>query len=112
MQVVYKFGSLPLQSQYIFSLLLFVVKNRELFRSDSDVHDINTRQNSDLHLPIANLMVFQKAVFYFGIRIFNKLPLAIKDLTYDVKQFKLALKRFILANSFLLSGGRFLLWIN
>ena len=39
-------GSL-LQSQYIFSLLLFVVKNRELFRSNSDLHDTNTRHNCD-----------------------------------------------------------------
>jgi len=38
---------LPLQSQYIFPLLLFVVKNRELFRSNSDVHNINTKYNSD-----------------------------------------------------------------
>ena len=62
---------LPLQSQYTFSLLLFVVKNRELFRSYSDVHNINTRYNSDLHLPIANLTVFQNVVFHFGIRVFN-----------------------------------------
>jgi hypothetical protein len=53
---------LPLQSQYIFFLLLFVVKNK-VFRSDSDVHDINTRHNYDLHLPIPNLTVFQKGVF-------------------------------------------------
>jgi len=52
------------------------------------------RYNSDLHLPIANLTVFQKGVFYFGIRIFNKLPSAIKDLSQDVKQFKLDLKGF------------------
>ena len=44
---------LPLHSQYIFSLLLFVVKNRELFRSNSDVHNINTRYHSDL--LVANL---------------------------------------------------------
>jgi hypothetical protein len=45
---------MPLQSQYIFSLLLFFVRNRELFRSNSDVHNCDTRCNSDLHLPIAN----------------------------------------------------------
>ena len=55
---------LLLRSQYIFSLPLFVVKNRELFRSNSDVHNINTRYISDLHLPIANLATFQKGVFF------------------------------------------------
>jgi len=79
---------------------LFVVKNRELFTSISDVHNVNTRYNSDSHLPITNLTVFQKGVFYFGIRVFNKLPSSVKDLSYDVKHLKLALKRFFLANSF------------
>jgi hypothetical protein len=34
---------LPLQFQYIFSLLLFVVKNKELFTCNSYEHNINTR---------------------------------------------------------------------
>jgi len=37
---------------------------------------------------------------YFGIKVFNKPPSTIKDLSYDVKHFKLALKRFSLAKSF------------
>jgi hypothetical protein len=55
---------LPLLSQYIFSLLLFA-KNRELFRPNSDVQNINIRYNSDLLLPIENLTVLQKVVFLF-----------------------------------------------
>ena len=46
---------LPLPSQYIFSLLVFVNKNRELFLSNSEIHDINTWYNHDLHLPSTNL---------------------------------------------------------
>lgn len=79
---------------------MFVIKNRDLFRSNSEVHNISTRYNSDLHLPTASLTVFQKEVFYSGIRIFNHLPSTIQDLLYDAKQFKLALKRFLLTNSF------------
>jgi hypothetical protein len=56
---------LPLQFRYIFSLLWFVVKNRELLRSNSDIHNINRRYNSEIHLPIANLTVFQKRVILF-----------------------------------------------
>jgi hypothetical protein len=33
---------LPLPSQYIFSLLVFVNKNRSLFSSHSEIHDKNT----------------------------------------------------------------------
>jgi hypothetical protein len=43
---------LTLPSQYIFSLLLFVNKNREMFLSNSEIHDINTRFNCSLHLPL------------------------------------------------------------
>ena len=38
-----KLNNLPLQSQYIFSLLQFVVKNRDLLRSNSEAHNISTR---------------------------------------------------------------------
>jgi hypothetical protein len=34
---------LPLKSQYILSLLLFVVVNKNLFRVNSEIHSINTR---------------------------------------------------------------------
>ena len=31
---------LPLKSQYIFSLLLFVAENRDLYESNSEIHNI------------------------------------------------------------------------
>jgi len=34
-------GILPLQSQYILSLALFVVKNMEIFKLNSDIHTYN-----------------------------------------------------------------------
>jgi len=42
---------LPLHSQYILSLLSFVVKNMEEFITNSEVHSINTRPMSDLYPP-------------------------------------------------------------
>jgi hypothetical protein len=55
---------LPLQSECILSLLLFIIKNRDQFLSNSEVHDINTRYKSNLHLPLANLTLYQKGVFF------------------------------------------------
>jgi hypothetical protein len=66
----------------------------------SDVHSFNTRSNHDLHIPVANLTVFQKGVWYSGIKIYNHLPPALKQLSHDIPKFKVALKRFLLANSF------------
>ena len=65
---------LPFYSQYIFSILLFVVRNRGLFRTNSDVHNFNIRTNFDLHSPTANLTLFQKRICYSGIKMYKHLP--------------------------------------
>ena len=59
--------------------------------SKSQVHKINTRQTSDPYIPTANLTVYQKGVYYSGIKIYNHLPIVIKDLSGDKNKFKLAL---------------------
>jgi thiamine pyrophosphokinase len=51
-------------------------------------------------LPSAKLKLFLKGVFYSGLETYDHLPKTIKELSYDVKQFRLALKRFIVSNSF------------
>ena len=52
-------GILPLYSQYLYSLLLFVAKNRDLFYANNDVHTFGTRHRNDLHLPSAKMKIFQ-----------------------------------------------------
>jgi hypothetical protein len=92
---------LPIQLQYMFSILLFGSKNKDQFLFNSQVHKINTRQTSNLYLPTANLAKYQKGgVYYLGIKIYNHLPTDIKDLTGDRNKFKLALKIYLLHNSF------------
>jgi hypothetical protein len=95
-----KFQILPLPSQYVFSFLMFVVKNRELFKLNSDIRHIETRYNNDFHLHSKQLNLFQKGVFYSGIKMYNHLPLSIKDLSHDIKRFTRALKGFIQSNPF------------
>jgi hypothetical protein len=46
----------------------------------------------DLYIPIADLATYQKGVCYQGIKIYNHLPKAIKDLSGNKNKFKLALK--------------------
>jgi hypothetical protein len=81
-------------------MLLFVTKNKDQFLFNSQVHKINARQTSNLYLLIANLAIYQKGVYHFGIKIYNHLPTAIKDLSVDKNKFTLALKRYLLHNSF------------
>jgi hypothetical protein len=95
-----KLEILPLYSQYIFSLLIFVIKNKHLFSTNYDIHNVRTRFKTNLHPAIANLTKFQKGVYYSEIKIFNNLPHNIKNLSSDIKMFRNALKRFLLTNSF------------
>jgi hypothetical protein len=80
--------------------MLLVVKNKELFKSNSDVHSIYTRHRTDLHPPPSYLSTFQKGVYYSGTKIFNHLPQNIKDLSHDIKKFKDSLKAFLLMGLF------------
>jgi hypothetical protein len=95
-----KLNILPLHSQYILSLLLFVVKNIEKFTSNSEVHSTNIRHRSDLYTPSTKLTKYQKAVYNLGIKIFRHLPQNYKSLSSNEKKFKLVLKRFLLMGSF------------
>ena len=65
---------LPLPSQYIFSILIFVVTNKKLFQLNSQVHNIHTRYNDNLHLLSTGLTLVQKGVAYSGCKIYNHLP--------------------------------------
>jgi hypothetical protein len=86
--------------KYIFSLLVFVNKNRGLFMSNSEIHDINARYNYDLHLPSTNLTLVQKGVLYSGGRIYNHLPINTKILSNDAKRFKSTLKSCLIEHTF------------
>jgi hypothetical protein len=84
LQLFKKLKILPLKSQYIFSLLLLVAKNRDLKASNSEIHNINTRFSFALHTAAGNLTTFQKGLYYFGIKIFNHLPTSIKNTSHDM----------------------------
>jgi hypothetical protein len=91
---------LPFQSQYIYSLLCFVVNNMDQYQFISDVHNRNTRQASNLSQPSAHLSLYQKGTYYMGIKLFNSLPPQLKHLYNDHKCFKLLLKDFLYCHSF------------
>ena len=70
-----KLGILTLYSHYIFSILMFVVKHKDIFSFNVELHKINARHKLDLHVPSVNLTKVQKGVYYSGITLFNSLPL-------------------------------------
>jgi hypothetical protein len=91
---------LPLQSQYLLSLLLFVADNGDYFKLNSEIHSFNTKNKSNLHPPPSKLTVFQRGPSYSGIKAFNNLPSYVKNLLQTKKQFKRALEEFLYSLSF------------
>jgi hypothetical protein len=89
---------LTLKLQYIFSLL--VINNRHHSGANSEIHNVNTRTRHDLHYPLSQLSVFQKGVYYTGIKVFNGLPVSMKELSTSTQQFKQELKNFLFYHSF------------
>jgi len=95
-----KLEILPLYSQYIFSISIFVIKNKHLFYTNNQIHSIHTRFKTNLHPPTANLTKFQKGMYDSAIKIFNNLTHDLKDLANEIVLFWNALKRFLLINAY------------
>ena len=66
----------------------------------SEIHNINTRINSDFYEPLSHLTIYQKGPFYMGIKVYNSLPPEIKDLSQTIKKFKSSLGEFPHQHSF------------
>jgi hypothetical protein len=90
-----KLGVLPLTSQYILALMIFVIKNKHLFILNSANHTKSTRQLNNFYQPKTTLTLYQKGVHYMGIKIFNHLPSHIKDTSNNIKNFEVCLKQFL-----------------
>jgi len=54
-----KLQILPLKSQYILSMLMFVVQNKIFSPTNNENHNLDTRQRNNLYLPQANLNIYQ-----------------------------------------------------
>jgi hypothetical protein len=89
---------LPLASQYIFSLMLFVIRNRKEFTDNTEIYEIKSRQPKNLHQPLANLNKYLKGIHYLGIKVYNSLPPHMKDVSDEPMKFDIKLKQFLQKN--------------
>jgi hypothetical protein len=69
---------MTLYSQYIYSLVLDTINNKHLFDANNEIHKHKTRNNNNLHRPMANLSKFNKGAYISGIKVFNHLPNILK----------------------------------
>jgi hypothetical protein len=93
---------LPLMSQYTLSITMFIIKHKHQFTVNSEIHNINTRQHSNLHEPAPNVTRFKHGIYYSGVKIYNNLPLHIKQLADKPRTFVLKLKNFLYFHSYYL----------
>jgi hypothetical protein len=69
-----KLQILPLQSQYILSLVLFVINSNDMFEHNCGIHTISTRTRTNLHLPHLRFTIAPKGAYYTGIKVYDNLP--------------------------------------
>ena len=50
-------------------------KNKELFTTNNEIHNVYTRQYLNFHQSSVNLTKYQTWVYYMGLKIFNFLPI-------------------------------------
>jgi hypothetical protein len=79
---------------------MFMVKYKDIFTINTELHKINTSQKLDFHVPLVRLTRVQKGVYYSGITLINALPLNINQVAHDVNQCKHKFKKFLIENSF------------
>jgi hypothetical protein len=93
-----KLEILPFESQYIFSVLLFVVRNRKHFITNYVNHNVETRRCENLHLPHTWLTLCQNGVYFNGVSIYNKLTLYLEELVESPKIFKRTLRKCLVSH--------------
>jgi hypothetical protein len=59
---------LPLSCEYIFSLMIFILKNQEYSPTNSTIYTANTRNKNQLHRPTAGLSCFQKSAYMLALK--------------------------------------------
>jgi len=58
-EVLKKLDILTVPCLYIYALMLFAVKNLNIYQTNTSVHSMNTRQHNKLHLPLVRLSSIQ-----------------------------------------------------
>ena len=98
-----KLNILTLPSMYIYEILLFVkqkLESREnIFLTNGQIHEYNTRNSNNLYQPPLSTSLFQNSTYNMGIKLFNVLPIHIKE-AKSFNIFKKCLSNYLLEHCF------------
>jgi hypothetical protein len=90
---------LTVTSLYILEVLCFIKKHMVNLKTNSQVHDYNTRGKNNYHILGCNTSQYQKSVINMGIKLYNSMPNSITSLNCPTK-FKKEAKQILLDNTF------------
>ena len=85
---------------YIDALMLFDAKNLNIYETNTSVHDVNTRQQNDLHKSLVRLSSIQRGVYYLSVEIFNQLTQNIIKFHNNIHIFETLLRNYLVKNAF------------
>ena len=92
---------LPVQCQYIISIMNFIISVQEIFQTNSSVHNINTCNKHHLHRPNANLCIKKKKVHFMLPSEFSTFTIySGSPQECDKVKLKVALRKYLNTPSF------------
>ena len=83
---------------YIFQCLLHIKMNLEIYTLRNEIHSYHTRNNNNLNISCLRLSKTRVGTTFWGIKLYNALPLEIKLLSQT--SFKYRVKQYLLTNAF------------
>lgn len=83
---------------FIYKCLILVKSNENAFPKNQEYHGYGTRHASSYAIMRHRCSKFEKSPYYLGIKLFNRLPDSIKQLSLGL--FKVRLKCFLIENCF------------
>ena len=90
-----KWYDIILPSQYIFSLLSFMIRYRNQFPVNSEIYHFDIWKHANFHEPSVNVTKFQKIVSNLGAKMINMLHSNIKMESDNPKKLKTTLQKFL-----------------
>jgi hypothetical protein len=70
MEMVSKFNILPLASGRPLLALLLIVEMKK-FRTNSSIHNMDTKHRYQIHMLNTNLSIYQKGIYCTGIKLYK-----------------------------------------
>jgi hypothetical protein len=80
--------------------MIFAIKNRGIFNTNSDCYETDTRQNMNIHMYQVNLAKYGNGVYHRAVRIYNGVLNKLKIISNNSNKFKASLKEFLHLNSY------------